>query len=37
MKKTFATALIAATALADILDHWAVIVAGSKTYSNYRH
>jgi glycosylphosphatidylinositol transamidase (GPIT) subunit GPI8 len=35
--KTFVSALIAATALAASSDHWAVIVAGSKKMSNYRH
>jgi legumain len=38
MMKTFATALIAATAAAaDPSNHWAVIVAGSDGFWNYRH
>ena len=37
MKKTFAAALIAASALADASDHWAIIVAGSNGFWNYRH
>jgi len=35
MKTCFAAAAIAALAAAD--THWAVIMAGSNTYSNYRH
>jgi len=35
--KTFAATLLAATAAAATSDHWAVIMAGSNTYSNYRH
>ena len=35
MKTFFATAALAALAAAD--THWAVIMAGSNTYSNYRH
>jgi len=35
--KTFACAVLAAVASAAASDHWAVIMAGSKTYSNYRH
>ena len=35
--KTFAAAAIAACASAATSDHWAVIMAGSNTYSNYRH
>lgn len=37
MKTTFAAALIDATAFADASDHWAVIVAGSNSFWNYRH
>ena len=35
--KTFALAALAAVASAAASDHWAVIMAGSNTYSNYRH
>ena len=35
--KTFALAALAAAASAAASDHWAVIMAGSNTYSNYRH
>jgi glycosylphosphatidylinositol transamidase (GPIT) subunit GPI8 len=36
--KVFATALIAASAFAQAAsNHWAVIVAGSNGYWNYRH
>ena len=35
--KTFAATLLAATVAASTSDHWAVIMAGSNTYSNYRH
>ena len=35
--KTFAAAILAAGAVADVSNHWAVIMAGSNTYSNYRH
>lgn len=35
--KTFAATLLAAGAAASTSDHWAVIMAGSNTYSNYRH
>ena len=35
MKTFFASAALAALAAAD--THWAVIMAGSNTYSNYRH
>ena len=35
--KTFAAAALAAVAMADKSNHWAVIMAGSNTYSNYRH
>jgi glycosylphosphatidylinositol transamidase (GPIT) subunit GPI8 len=35
--KSFVSALIAATAVADNSDHWAVIVAGSRRIWNYRH
>ena len=35
--KTFALAALAAAASAATSDHWAVIMAGSNTYSNYRH
>ena len=34
MKTFLASAALAAVAAA---DHWAVIMAGSNTYSNYRH
>ena len=37
MKFTFAAAALAAAVAADKSDHWAVIMAGSNTYSNYRH
>ena len=37
MKTFFATAALAACAMAAASDHWAVIMAGSNTYSNYRH
>ena len=37
MKTFFATAALAACAMAASSDHWAVIMAGSNTYSNYRH
>ena len=35
--KSFAAAILAAGAVADVSNHWAVIMAGSNTYSNYRH
>ena len=36
--KTFATvAALAAVAAADTSKHWAVIMAGSTGFSNYRH
>ena len=35
--KTFALAALAGAASAATSDHWAVIMAGSNTYSNYRH
>lgn len=35
--KTFAAAILAAGAVADVSNHWAVIMAGSNTYWNYRH
>jgi len=35
--KSFAAAALAAYASAAKSDHWAVIMAGSNTYSNYRH
>ena len=35
--KFLALSALAATATASPSDHWAVIVAGSKTFSNYRH
>ena len=35
--KSFAAAALAACANAAVSDHWAVIMAGSNTYSNYRH
>ena len=35
--KTFASAALAGLAAAATSDHWAVIMAGSNTYSNYRH
>lgn len=35
--KSFAAAALAACASAATSDHWAVIMAGSNTYSNYRH
>ena len=35
--KSFAAATIAACASASTSNHWAVIMAGSNTYSNYRH
>ena len=35
--KTFAAAILAAGAVADVSNHWAVIMAGTNGYSNYRH
>jgi len=35
--KTFALATLASVAAAAASDHWAVIMAGSNTYGNYRH
>ena len=35
--KTFFAAAIAGYVQAAASDHWAVLVAGSNTYSNYRH
>ena len=35
--KNFACAILAAVASASASDHWAVIMAGSNTYANYRH
>ena len=35
--KSFVAATLAAYAAADASNHWAVIMAGSNTYSNYRH
>ena len=35
--KTFAAVTIAACASASASNHWAVIMAGSQGYSNYRH
>lgn len=35
--KNFACAVLAAVASAAASDHWAVIMAGSKSYGNYRH
>ena len=35
--KSFALAALAGLAAADASNHWAVIMAGSNTYSNYRH
>jgi len=38
MKSFTATAALAAIASAvDTSNHWAVIMAGSNTYANYRH
>ena len=37
MRFTFAAAALAAAIAADKSDHWAVIMAGSYTYGNYRH
>ena len=38
LKKYLTLSALAATAsAADTSDHWAVLVAGSKTYANYRH
>ena len=37
MKSFAATASLACIAAADKSNHWAVIMAGSNTYSNYRH
>ena len=37
MKTFTALAAVAACAAADTKNHWAVIMAGSNTYSNYRH
>ena len=37
MKFVFAVAALAGAVVADMSDHWAVIMAGSNTYSNYRH
>jgi len=37
MKSFFASAILAATAAATSSDHWAVCVAGSSGFSNYRH
>ena len=35
--KTFVAAAFAGYASATASDHWAVLVAGSNTYGNYRH
>jgi len=35
--KTFASVALAGLAAADTANHWAVIMAGSNTYMNYRH
>ena len=35
--KSFFAATLAAYAAADASNHWAVIMAGSNTYGNYRH
>lgn len=35
--KSFFTASLAAFATAASSDHWAVLIAGSKDYWNYRH
>ena len=35
--RSFIAAALAAYAAADASDHWAVIMAGSNTYGNYRH
>ena len=35
--KNFACAVLAAVASAAASDHWAVIMAGSNSYGNYRH
>ena len=35
--RSFIAATLAAYAVADASDHWAVIMAGSNTYGNYRH
>ena len=35
--RSFACAALAAFASANVSDHWAVIMAGSNTYGNYRH
>merc|ERR1719162_1949283 len=35
--RTFVAAALAAAASAAASDHWAVLVAGSNTYGNYRH
>ena len=37
MSKTTAIAALIASAAASSSDHWAVLVAGSRTYMNYRH
>ena len=42
MFKSFAVAVLAlsgssVTAKTDVSDHWAVIIAGSNSYTNYRH
>ena len=36
-KKYLALSALAATAQAAASNHWAVIVAGSNSYGNYRH
>ena len=35
--RAFFTAAIASYASAAASDHWAVLVAGSSSYGNYRH
>lgn len=35
--RTFIGAALAAAVSASSSDHWAVLIAGSNTYSNYRH
>ena len=35
--RSFIAAALAAYAAADANDHWAVIMAGSNTFGNYRH
>lgn len=37
MKKTLSLMALAGLSQASSSDHWAVLVAGSNTYSNYRH